>query len=111
MIIRNPYNIIVKHYKLINLLLLIPMLYLSLKFGDIAGFFNDYISQGYSTPETNFADTYVTILMAVVIVFMIVVNVILYFIFNSKMIKLIIDRISFLTINAIILNCKFINIV
>lgn len=84
MIIRNPYNIIVKHYKLINLLLLIPMLYLSLKFGDIAGFFNDYISQGYSTPETNFADTYVTILMAVVIVFMIVVNVILYFIFNSK---------------------------
>lgn len=84
MIIRNPYNFIVKHYKLIHLLLLVPMLYLALKFGDIAGFFSDYIAQGYSTPETNFADTYVTVLMFAVTAIMIVVNIILYFIFASK---------------------------
>lgn len=84
MIIRNPYNFIVKHYKIIHLLLLVPMLYLALKFGDIAGFFNDYIAQGYSTPETNFADTYVTLLMWGTIAFMLIVNITLYFIFGSK---------------------------
>lgn len=84
MIIRNPYNIVVKYYKIINLLLLIPMLYLSLKFGDIAGFFSDYIAQGYTTHETNFADTYVTVLTAVAIVFMLISNAILYFIFATR---------------------------
>ncbi len=39
MIIRNPYGFIAKHYKIINILLIIPIIYLTLKFGDVATFF------------------------------------------------------------------------
>lgn len=84
MIIKNPYNAIIKHFRLINFLILIPMIYLVFKFGDIAGFFNDYVSQGYTTHETNFADSYITALSFAVPIIMIIVNSILYFIFGSK---------------------------
>lgn len=84
MIIRNPYNFVVKHYKLINLLLLIPMIFLVLKFGDISNFFKDYIGMGYATTETSITDTYITGLTTLTIVFMIIVNILLYLIFASK---------------------------
>ena len=44
MILRKPYGFLIKHYKIINFILLIPMFYIALKFGDIASFFRDYIS-------------------------------------------------------------------
>ncbi len=84
MIIKNPYGFISKHYKIINLLLLVPMLYLLLKFGDIATFFKDYIRASYSTPETNYADKYVTLLTTVVILFMFIINLFLYIILLTK---------------------------
>lgn len=84
MIIRNPYNFIVKHYKLINIILIIPMIYLIISFSSIANFFSDYISSGYTTPETNFADVYVKGLMYFTIIFMLIVNIGLYFIFSLK---------------------------
>lgn len=84
MIIRNPYGFVAKHFKLINLLLLLPMIYLSLKLGDISSFFKDYIAQGYTTPETSFADAYVSGLMTAMIITMLVVNIVLYILFSSK---------------------------
>lgn len=84
MIIRNPYGFIVKHYKLINLLLLLPMVYLALKFGDISSFFRDYVSSNYSTPETAITNTYITILSMIAIIFMLISNIILYLILATK---------------------------
>lgn len=84
MIIRNPYNFIVKYYKLINIILIIPMIYLAINFNSIAKFFSTYISSGYTTPETNFADVYVNGLMYFVVIIMLIVNAGLYFIFSLK---------------------------
>lgn len=84
MIIRNPYSIVVKHYKLINFLLIVPMIYLIFKFGDIAGFFKDYIAAGYTTPETEIVDSYITGLTFIAIIFMLISNILLYIIFVSK---------------------------
>ena len=84
MIIRNPYGFIVKHYKLINLLLLLPMIYLTLKFGDISSFFRSYVNAGYSTPETSITNSYITILAMVAILFMLLSNIILYVILATK---------------------------
>lgn len=84
MVIRNPYSFVVKHYKLINILLMIPLIYLIFKFGDVASFFKDYISNGYRTNETNFVDSYITGLTTISIIFMIVANTILYLLFSSK---------------------------
>lgn len=84
MIIRNPYGFIAKHFKLINLLLLIPIIYIMLAFGDIGNFFKDYVAAGYSTPETNFAESYITPLLIAAIIFMVAVNIIFYLIFTSR---------------------------
>lgn len=84
MIIRNPYGFIVKHYRLINMLLLIPMIYLAFKFGDIATFFRDYVGSGYKTAENNFADTYVTGLSYLVSFFLLISNGILYYVLATK---------------------------
>lgn len=84
MIIKNPYGFIAKHYKLINLLLLVPMLYLLLKFGDIATFFKDFVRANYSTPETDFANTYVTSLTNIVIIGMLLINLAIYIILLTK---------------------------
>ena len=84
MIIRNPYGFIVKHYKLINLLLLLPMIYVVLQFSDIANFFKDYINAGYSTPESNFTGNYITGLTTFATIFLLFSNIILYAILLSK---------------------------
>lgn len=84
MIIKNPYNTIYKYYKVINFVLLLIMVFLFLNFKDVLGFFNDYVSAGYSTPETNFADSYITIYTNIAMIFMIMANAFLYFILMTK---------------------------
>ena len=84
MIIRNPYGFIAKHYKIINLLLLVPLLYIAFKFGDIGGFFRDFVKANYTTPETDYAVKYVTTLTFLVLFLMIIINGALYFICLSK---------------------------
>ncbi len=84
MIIKNPYNIIAKHYRLINAILLIPMIYLLLHFKDIATFFGDFVAAGYKTHETNFADKYVTTLSFIVLALMVIYHGFLYITFITK---------------------------
>ncbi len=84
MIIRNPYGFVARHFKIINILLMIPMLYLAFKLSDTSNFFNSYISSGYSTPETNFADTYINGLMYFITFILLISNIIIYVILTSK---------------------------
>ena len=60
------------------------MLFLFFNFKDIAGFFGDYVGAGYSTPETNFSESYVTIYTNIALVIMILSNAFLYFILMTK---------------------------
>ena len=84
MILRKPYGFLIKHYKIINFILLIPMFYIALKFGDIASFFRDYISAKYSTPETIIAGKYITVLTYLVLFLLIAYNLLLYILMKSK---------------------------
>ena len=84
MVIRNPYGFIAKHYKLINLLLLVPLLYLALKFGDVASFFRDYVKNNYTTVETGYAVKYVTGLTFLVLIVMLIINAAIYIICMTK---------------------------
>ena len=84
MIIKNPINFIAKHYRIITLLMLLPMIYLLMKYRDIAVFFREFVRNGYTTIETNFADTYVTTLMFGALALMVLFNAIMYIILVSK---------------------------
>lgn len=84
MVIRNPYSFIAKHYKIINLLLLVPILYLALKFGDIAEFFRDYVKANYTVYESDYATKYVTGFTFLVLVGMLIINASIYFVCLTK---------------------------
>lgn len=84
MIIRKPYAFLIKNFKIIHLLLLIPMLYLAFKFGDIASFFREYVAAQYTTPETIIAGNYITILIYIVLFLLIIANSIIYLLMKSK---------------------------
>ncbi len=69
MILKNPYKILVKNYRVINLLLLIPTIYLLITCTNLAEFFQGYVSADYYTAETDLVDIYlpaITMISAVV---------------------------------------------
>lgn len=84
MIIKNPYRFLSKHYKVICFLMLIPLLYLTLKFSDIAKFFRDYVASSYRTFETQIADTYITGLCLITIGLTLLFNGFITIVFSSK---------------------------
>lgn len=84
MILKKPYGFLIKHFKIINLILLVPILYIILKFGDIAGFFRDYVAAKYNTPDTVIAGNYITILTYVNLLFLIIYNLFIYILMKNK---------------------------
>lgn len=84
MIIKKPYGFLIKHFKLIHLLLLVPMVYLMLKFGDISSFYKDFVTAEYRTVETNIAGTYITALTFISLFLLILSNIAIMLLLKIK---------------------------
>lgn len=63
MVLKKPYAFLIKHFRMIHSILCLLFLYLLIKYGNIAGFFSDYVAANYSTYETNIASHYINIWM------------------------------------------------
>ena len=69
MIVKNPYKVLVKNYRVINLLLLIPIIYLLFSFTSISEFFRQFVDADYYTAQTDLTSLYVpaiTLITAIV---------------------------------------------
>jgi len=88
MVLKKPYAFIIKHFRAIHLLLLIPIFYLIIKTRAIFYFFNSYVSYGYSINFsevlTNISSEYINILMY--IAFLLVFTAYFLFIKDFKLI-------------------------
>ena len=84
MILRKPYAFLIKHFKLINVVLSLLFLYLIFQTGNINGFFNDYVSAGYVTNEINIASTHMHIFVYLAIFLILVINIFIYFLMRQK---------------------------
>lgn len=84
MIIRKPYGFLIKHFKIIHFLLLVPTLFLLLNFSDIGKFFTEYVANDYKTFEVTVAGKYITLLTYLGIIFMIIANGIIYLLMSKK---------------------------
>ena len=84
MILKKPYGFLIKHFKIINLVLLIPIIYITLSFGDISSFYRRYVNNNFITLESGMAGRYITIWLLAAIVFMILVNIIIYMLMKKK---------------------------
>lgn len=88
MVLKKPYAFIIKHFRAIHLLLLIPILYLIIKTRAIVYFFNSYVTYGYtlnfSEVLTNISSHYINILMYIAVIIVLLVFVAMSVILQQK---------------------------
>jgi len=88
MIVRKPYAFIIKHIKLLHLILLFPCIYLIFKTSNIVEFFSDYVSNGYLILDNlmfyNITRNYINIYMFMGIIFIILMLIIFMYILKRK---------------------------
>lgn len=84
MIIKKPYAFLIKHFKLIHLLLSILMLYLVLKTNRIFTFFNDYVKNGYYTYLNNISTSYINLYMFISVILILLLTSFIYLLMRWK---------------------------
>ena len=103
MILRKPYAILIKHFKLIHVIFTLLSLFLFLKCTDLLSFINEYIANtGFiidSYQLANLLPKYINIL----IIFGIILNIIIAILLKAKD-----KKITFYIINILIYVCLFI---
>lgn len=84
MILKKPYAFLIKHFRIIHLILVAPIIYLIIKTHNIVQFFSDYVGTNYYTNITNIAGTYINYFMYLSVIAILLVGVAIYFLMRQK---------------------------
>lgn len=88
MVLKKPYAFMIKHFRIIHLLLLIPIFYLIIKTRAIVNFFNSYVVTGYSlnfSPYlTDIGSHYINIFMYIAVIIILAVFIIMSIMLQQK---------------------------
>lgn len=88
MVLRKPYAFLIKHFRIIHLLLLLPMFYLVFKTKEITTFFSQFVASGHSlnfvTITSSLSSNYINILMYVAVIIVLVVLVFISLLLQNK---------------------------
>ena len=85
MILKKPYGLLIKHFRLIHLMLLILMIIFSIKSKSVVNFFVDYVKNDYSvTIMDNMASLYISPFIYVVLALIIVMALAIYILLKYK---------------------------
>ena len=85
MILRKPYKFLIKHFKIIHLLLFLPILYLIIRTNGIFTFFNNYVKNHYSyTVISNLAGSTVNLFMYLAVLLIVIISLIVYYLMRQK---------------------------
>lgn len=85
MVLRKPYAFLIKHFRIIHLLLLLPMFYLITQTSDIVHFFAQYVSSGQSlnfisitsSLSSNFINIFMYLAVVIIMVVLIAISLLL----------------------------------
>ncbi|MGM9834279.1 MAG: DUF4352 domain-containing protein [Bacilli bacterium] len=84
MILRKPYAFLIKHFRIIHLILLIPICFLTYKSANIYDFFNKMIQSNYVTNQVNIAGTYINIYVYLAIIIIVGSSIAIYYLMKEK---------------------------
>lgn len=84
MVLKKPYAFLIRHFKLIHLLICIPLVYLLIRTGAIANFLNSYVGANYYTSEINLAGTYINYFMYLAILLVLLLVLTIFFLMRQK---------------------------
>ena len=83
MIIKKPYAFLIKYFKIIHLVLVVPMVYLLYVFKDISSFLKAY-DNNLTTTTANAAGNYITLFTYLAILALLIVNIVIMSLMKSK---------------------------
>ena len=83
MILKKPYAFLIKHFKLIHLIFLAIIIYITYSFNKILNFFSTYAKSSIIVPE-NAASTYISPLLFISILIVIIFGIIMYRLMKKK---------------------------
>lgn len=84
MIIKKPYAFLIKHFRLIHLILSSLLIFLAYKSHLVYKFFNDYVKNGYYTYSSEISGSYINFYMFLTIVGVLVVTAFIYLLMKWK---------------------------
>lgn len=84
MILKKPYAFLIKHFKLIHVILCFPLIYLLIRTGALVNFFNGYVRSNYFTSEHNIVGTYINYFIYFSVFVIIAVSFAVYFLMRQK---------------------------
>ncbi len=84
MILKKPYAFLIKHFRIIHLLLLIPIWYLISKTFPIVKFFRDFVANNYSTNIVNISGTYINFFMYIAVIIILISIIAIYYLMRQK---------------------------
>ncbi len=84
MILKKPYGLLIKYFRLIHLILTIPMIYLSIRTTNIYNFLDNYIKDGYTTNLKDIPSTYVNGFMYLAVILIIITVIAITYLMNAK---------------------------
>lgn len=84
MILRKPYALLIKNFRVIHLLLFALMLYLVLANNSILNFYNDYIDVGFAAVQTGLSAKYINLLMYLASIMVVIAALIIYILMRQK---------------------------
>ena len=83
MIIKKPYAFLIKHFKIIHAILLVPMTFLLLNFRDVSKFFKVY-EKNLTAGKSMAAGNYITVYTYLALLFLLIVNITIMSLMKSK---------------------------
>lgn len=84
MIIKKPYAFLIKHFRIIHLMLTILILFIMFKTNSIVKFFNDYVKNGYYTYYNNMSSKFINFYMFIAIILIILLAAFIYLLMRWK---------------------------
>lgn len=84
MIIKKPYAFLIKYFRIIHLVLFVPMAYLILKTRNIVAFFRNFVANNYSTNLVNIVSKYINVTMYLSIILIIVSVIAIFYLMKQK---------------------------
>ena len=85
MIFKKPYGFLIKHFKLVHVVITLLLVFITYKWFGIYSFLDDYIKNKYTVSATGgFGTTYVPFLLFIVVLFIIVIYLLIASLFKNK---------------------------
>ena len=84
MILKKPYAFLIKHFKLINLIISGLSIYMALVLNDMIRYFNNYISQGWYTYQQSASSHTVSIYTFIVLGLLVLISITVYALMRFK---------------------------